>query len=367
MSKLIADIALLCQHVTLGLTGWDEPLRRLAALTHSSRAQLIGLGGPSVAPFNWITDGENLDAERLLEIDGYSPHANFRVAVSDQGADMQVLHEEDYDAASALLVTDLYRDFCEEEGIPFGCQTRLVSGQGQLIGLATLRTRQDGRTNEDQRALFAQAAQHIAAAVRLQQQIEHNGQALLLGALDTLSASILLIDAYGRVCGVTRGADAVLTTGRRIALRDNRVHGLTPPETSRIERALAHVLGEAAPVEGVELTLPPLGGVGAMLLSIRPLATAPWNIGTIPRAMIVIGGGLPDGDRGVARLQEMFDLTEAEAAVALAMRSGRPRTDIAASRGVSIATLRSQIKSIYRKAGVSREAELLSLLFSGRG
>jgi DNA-binding CsgD family transcriptional regulator len=54
-------------------------------------------------------------------------------------------------------------------------------------------------------------------------------------------------------------------------------------------------------------------------------------------------------------------LTPAEADVALLLCQGRPRDEIAAHRGVSSETLRSQLRSIYSKLGCNREAELIIL------
>lgn len=56
-----------------------------------------------------------------------------------------------------------------------------------------------------------------------------------------------------------------------------------------------------------------------------------------------------------------FGLTAAEAAVAAKVASGNSVEQIAAQRGVAVSTLRSQLHSIFRKTGTSRQAELAGL------
>lgn len=62
-------------------------------------------------------------------------------------------------------------------------------------------------------------------------------------------------------------------------------------------------------------------------------------------------------------LQQRFDLTAAEVRVVLLLFDGHSRKDIAALLKVSMNTLKSQLKSIFSKTGVSRQSELIRLLF----
>ena len=61
-------------------------------------------------------------------------------------------------------------------------------------------------------------------------------------------------------------------------------------------------------------------------------------------------------------LRQVFGLTGAEATVATALASGREAKEIAHMRGVSLGTLRNQLKTIYAKTGARRQAELVALL-----
>ncbi|HEX5310551.1 helix-turn-helix transcriptional regulator [Aquabacterium sp.] len=58
----------------------------------------------------------------------------------------------------------------------------------------------------------------------------------------------------------------------------------------------------------------------------------------------------------------MWDLSPAEAGVFMALGQGMSADEIALERGVSLATIRTQIRGVMTKTGANRQAELVSLL-----
>ena len=63
----------------------------------------------------------------------------------------------------------------------------------------------------------------------------------------------------------------------------------------------------------------------------------------------------------LGRLADDYGLTRAEARVALHIIDGGDIASYARAAGVSAGTVRSQLKSVFAKAGVSRQAELVKL------
>src|SRR5690606_34328659 len=59
-----------------------------------------------------------------------------------------------------------------------------------------------------------------------------------------------------------------------------------------------------------------------------------------------------------------WGLTEAEAEIAASLAAGEDLNAIGDARGVSLTTVRSQLYSIYAKAGVHRQAELVSAVLT---
>ena len=70
----------------------------------------------------------------------------------------------------------------------------------------------------------------------------------------------------------------------------------------------------------------------------------------------------PNEVPGAEVLQGLFDLTPAEAKVARAVAQAKTIETLAATLGLSRETIRSQLKSVFAKTGVTRQAELAAML-----
>lgn len=66
-----------------------------------------------------------------------------------------------------------------------------------------------------------------------------------------------------------------------------------------------------------------------------------------------------------AQLDQRYGLTPAEAAIANLLAQGLSPEDIARTNGTALTTVRSQLKKVLAKLGVSRQAEAVSTLLSG--
>lgn len=64
----------------------------------------------------------------------------------------------------------------------------------------------------------------------------------------------------------------------------------------------------------------------------------------------------------VGTIKDLFGLTSTEARVAINIGSGDDVSEIAATHGVSIGTIRNQLKAVFAKMGVNRQSELVRLL-----
>jgi DNA-binding CsgD family transcriptional regulator len=64
-------------------------------------------------------------------------------------------------------------------------------------------------------------------------------------------------------------------------------------------------------------------------------------------------------------IQGLFDLTPAEARIARGIALGKTVDDLAHEARLAVGTVRQQLKSVFSKMGVSRQAELVGILVGG--
>jgi DNA-binding CsgD family transcriptional regulator len=341
---------------------WLDALDTLARHTGSSHGQLIGVGGAREIPFNIVTNFGSGLVEHFASSGWGTETHNFRVAAStrhvERGFYDPVLFEEHYDREIPQLASADYVDWCEQIGIPFGCQTNLVIDDFGVVGLATLRNRKDGRTTLSQRKTFASGARAARRAVRLQEKLEGEQAKLLAGAFDAISVNAFIIDARGRLLAHSIGADAMLREGDvRLSGRSIDAPG-TPFPLRHAVQALAAEDGPGHVRTRIEVRpdRPPLVIEGFRL------PEREWSLGKLPHAILIANA--PRRDRaGVGQfLSAIYRLSPAEADIAVRLFEGKSRARIADDRNVTAETLRGQIKQIYLKCGVDGEAALMRLL-----
>jgi DNA-binding CsgD family transcriptional regulator len=333
---------------------WLAALDTLATRTGSTHGQLIGVGGAREIPFNIVTNFEPEMIDFFAASGWASESHNFRVASSNRHVERgfydPILHEADYDRVIPDLVSSDYVDWCEEIGIPFGCQTNLVIDNFGVVGLATLRSRRDGRTTPAQRRIFARGARAARRAVRLAK--------LLAGAFDAIQVSAFIIDVRGRVLAHSAGADAIVDAGD-IRLSGRVLDGAGAPFTLR--QAVQALVAEGG-MDHIRTRLSTAAGRPPLMVEGFRLPDRSWSLGKLPHAILIANGPRRDRAGVAAYLAAIYRLSPAEADIAVRLFEGRTRPDIAEARGVTAETLRGQIKQIYLKCGVDGEAGLMRLL-----
>ncbi len=351
----------------LGSTSWETAISSLAAACGAQTGQLVGFGADAAIPFNWMTGNDpQLNAE-FIKVNGGDPHVNPRVRAGLSSPVLKVLADADYVIGDEMTRITPYTDLCRQYDIPFICQTNLVKEDQILIGLAVLRTARQGHITGEDRDAFRSVAPHVRAAVRTQMALEGRGAELLAGALESLSFAAFVCDRRGKVRAMTPMAENLLGEGNGIQLRHGRFHAALPADDLALNKAIhnaAHrsgprgfqllqtvvVRGKARPV-----TMP-------LVLEVIALPAQPYEFTFAPRVLIVARGNRSTATRNAFVLQTLYGLTSAETEVALLLAEGHPVEAIALRRAVSDSTVRSQIKSIFSKIGISRQIELAVLL-----
>jgi DNA-binding CsgD family transcriptional regulator len=99
-----------------------------------------------------------------------------------------------------------------------------------------------------------------------------------------------------------------------------------------------------------------------MVLDVMSLPSVALEFSSAPRVVVVARGSRGDGARRAAMLQGVYGFTSAETDIALQLARGQSTEAIAQQRKVAVGTVRTQIKSMLGKLGVSRQVELVARL-----
>jgi DNA-binding CsgD family transcriptional regulator len=110
------------------------------------------------------------------------------------------------------------------------------------------------------------------------------------------------------------------------------------------------------------IPVPATGALPAFLLHLVPIRRSVHNSLAGASALIVATALSTSSGPSAAVIAALFNLTSSEARVARGILDCKPIGELAAEFGRSAETVRSYLKSVFRKTGVHRQAELALLL-----
>lgn len=344
----------------VGAEEWPAVLARLASLTGSMTGQVIGFGPSPADAFMWMADPEPGWIDSIVDAGGTDPTINPRLDAGLRAPVLSLITDAEVISREERRRHPLYADFFDRVDRPYICATTLIQDGARRTGLAVLRSHRQGEISAEQRALFAAIAPYARAAIHTQAVLEQQGALLLAGALEALPAAVFIHDGSGLVRAMTPAAEALVAAGAPLGLKGGRLHIAHHEESSRLSEAIRLAVAGVGKPGDAPLSIVPVHreALPPLLLDVIPLPWRPHALGYQPRALVVVRGAERDPSRAYKLAQAAFQLTAAEAEVALRLADGESPETVAADRGVSLNTVRAQIKATYAKLGVRRQSEL---------
>jgi DNA-binding CsgD family transcriptional regulator len=196
-----------------------------------------------------------------------------------------------------------------------------------------------------------------------------------LARASLLSARIGLERARATVAAFeTMGLPAVVMTSRRRALAANPAMSVYSSEirigardevqfvSPQAQAILTETIEHRQPPAGRSIPVPGVGGNAPFVAHVMPLRGAGLDVFTGAASLLYVTPLSQQSAPAGELLQALFDLTPAEARVAGLIAEGHAVETIGSILSVTPNTVRTQLKSIFTKTGVGRQAELASLL-----
>jgi DNA-binding CsgD family transcriptional regulator/PAS domain-containing protein len=239
---------------------------------------------------------------------------------------------------------------------------------GMLARLRFSRRDTEARFKVKERQLLALLTPHLRRAIEIYAKLNRmtSERDVYAGAVNQLSVASIILDEQGRVLTTNAVGQALLEQGEGLSLRDGRLHIEGRDINKELQQALTTILkaqlhGETSVVRA--LRVPRAAGRSDLGLVVRPVPASQWSEGqSSPSAAVFISDPDLQGSTSRPILGELFDLTPAEANLAILLARGLSLAQVSASQNISQHTARAQLKSIFAKTGVSRQAELVRLV-----
>ena len=341
---------------------WQSFLARFKEVMNASVTTLV-LRPPSEGSQGVVlNDGGVLDViasynERLYALD---PFVDLPLG--------KVLGLHEFVGTEQLLESDFYR-LCMAPSDLWDILGADMRVPGELEArFRVSRTRKQTQFTETDRRLCAAILPHLERSIRIHARMNRieSERALYAGAMGQLAVGSILLDETGRVINSNARADHLLDKAQGLSLHNGRLRLQTDAQTEVLQSMVAAVLenqrqGKTSLVEA--LRVPRNKGQLDLGLVIRPVPGHQWSEGkTVPSVAIFISDPDDVTEAPVQAIIKLFGFTPTEATLAILLAKGLTLDESADTLHVSRNTVRTHLRALFAKTGVSRQSMLIRLI-----
>ncbi|RWB65724.1 LuxR C-terminal-related transcriptional regulator [Mesorhizobium sp.] len=200
-----------------------------------------------------------------------------------------------------------------------------------------------------------------AASVGLRLSRSEIARSANVEALDRIAQGVLVVAANGEILFANRAAEALLTEADGIRIEKSALRA-TRPADAQFQRLIA-TAAERLDAAGGVMTLARPAPRRPLSVLVAPLKMElKWFVTARPAAVVFVSD--PDSAPRTAQdqLRNLYRLTPAEAAVAIAIARGEGLQAVADELGISLTTARTHLQHVFEKTETRRQAELVRLI-----
>ena len=262
-----------------------------------------------------------------------------------------------------LTSSEFYNDFLKRHDIRYGLAATIDRTPRRTLNLSIQRAHRHQPFDSAVTSFVSALVPHLKRAVDVHVALAGaQAQSMAFGAaLDAGRNGIVLLDRSGRVLYMNEVARAVFGANDGLLLRDRTVRSGHPASAEALRLAIERAIETTRGLRrssGGHLHVERPSRQQAYAVTVSPVAGRFAANGAA--AVLIIESHQPAS--GAAELVAQYRLTPREVAVASELARGLSPTEAAGRLAMRVGTIRTHIKHIYRKTGVSRQAQLVRVL-----
>jgi len=363
--RLFSELVGSIYHAAVEPDGWPAVVAAMKRYLHCPTGLIYLQGGHDRKPSFAVMDG--LDHGRM---EPYYRHyislnpnrlAKHMLPVGRATASNRIMRDRQWEN------TEYYYDFARHMDVFYqlGAHTHRGPDDSGVIGV--FRPRHSTPFSDADIRGMERIVPHVRQAFRIASLLP-GAQATLAAFIEFHSRGVFLIDAGGRIVLANRSGEGLLRQRDGLIPVEGRLSAMPECGKAALESAIHYAvltgLGKGVH-PGRALTIVRPSGKPPFQVLVTPLGELParFQMGAqrICAAVFVADARAAPRTAG-EDLREWFGLTAAEARIAQGLAEGESPAQVAQRIGVSRDTIRNQLKAIYEKTGVHRQAELVRLL-----
>ena len=361
IDNLIGDIYDACLSPAL----WARVQSDICTLTGGVGSHLVLFGKDRVPLETLIISSLGDDFAKSMEADYFNWYHRFdkrRVEkVVAQGPGV-VVSNEDLTSPSERKTCPLYNEYFSR----FESQIQLIYGtpllSGRTLTFCQARPKKSGSYSHEENSLFTRMSDHVARSLGMRGKVEglFGQQITFLDMASEESNAVMVINAQHKVLWSNPTADKLVAGDENI----QRHRGVLSVKNTDERAALDRLISQAITLSGEGKTRCGFSTVSSNSGSLVLTAFSTRYPGTLSAegqavAVLVFKNPRHAGMPPLSLIQSHFDLTPAEAKVALALAKGFSVKEYGEQSGLTANTIRSTLKLVMDKTDCHRQPELV--------
>ncbi len=269
--------------------------------------------------------------------------------------------------------SELYQSWMRPNGIYHVGGAQFIDTDTHMAGIIILRDKKSGAWSEGEIRVVDEILPHLNRALKIHSEFTHLRlkQDALLKGLDRLVIGLILYDRNSHPVYINPTAMAIINSHPALQLQEGDLL-LSNPEDEKNLRQTIIDTAEIDPDDSWKQSVA-IGITHPDIDAPLPLLITPMHAHLITsdldyegaRVAVFISDPNLQQPISVDSLVSVYNLTPSEAQVAISLANGHSIDQIANNSHHSAHTIRCQLKSVFRKTGVSRQSELIKLLLTG--
>ncbi|EOT7836633.1 helix-turn-helix transcriptional regulator [Pseudomonas aeruginosa] len=266
------------------------------------------------------------------------------------------------------LNSEFYRNFLEPVGVFHILGADIGASDGARCRIRVSRGLESPGFTEQDKAMLAYFLPHLERSVSLHTQINRieTERNLYAGAVDQFAVGTIILDENGKILQTNQVANRLLKEKDGLKISADSLQVGTPRDCQEFRRLVKQALqsqqaAEPSVVEAMRVQRP--SGRTDLGIIVRSVPLSEWNEGKhCPSVVIFVSDPEQESSAPQEIVKALFDLTPAEAHLAMLLANGLTLDEASEEQGISRNTARAHLRSTFSKTGVTRQTMLVRLI-----
>lgn len=311
--------------------------------------------------FNKSADWNKQYKEYYHRIDPYIPHFQKR------GLNVLGVTEHLFDI-NTFRKTQFHADFLKPQNILHAIGGCFTIDPQSYIYLAMHRSYQQGGFGDSELESIRLLVPHLKKARLLNQKLQgiEIENKLFRDSLNQINSALLLVNRDAEVIYINARAELVINQTQCLSIKQNRLSIGMPDVKKRLDKLISGAIGARLPkqIGTMQYRDPVMHSISILVSPVNP-DQINHEKQYVESALIVLSPSQQSVSYSATLLASLYQLSPSESRLAEQLCYGLALDQIAEKFSVSKNTLRTQLRSIFTKIGVSRQVDLVNLIKSG--